>query len=139
MTPVSVAIDTSVAVAYLDAGHSAHQVCTEFLSGKTAVLAGHAAFESFAVLTRLPGDAQVSPVDAITALRTAFGEPLWLPIEAQNSLFARLGTSGMSGSAVYDALVGEAARVNELTLITRDRRALPTYRFLGVDFIVVEG
>ncbi len=126
-------------MAYLDAGHSAHRVCTEFLSGRSAVLAGHAAFESFAVLTRLPGDAQVSPPDAIAGLRAAFGEPCWLPIEAQKSLFARLGTSGLSGGAVYDALVGEAARVNELTLVTRDRRAMPTYRFLGVDFLVVEG
>ena len=33
---------------------------------------------------------------------------------------------------MYDALVGAAALEHELTLVTRDRRALPTYRDMGV-------
>ncbi len=136
---VRYAVDTSVAVAYLDAGHAAHESCVDFLGGKAAVLAGHAAFESFAVLTRLPGVAQVAPADAIAGLKAAFGAPCWLPVEARAALFDRLGTHGLRGSALYDALVGEAARVDGRALITRDRRALPTYRFLGVDVVLVEG
>jgi predicted nucleic acid-binding protein len=59
VTPSSVessgwAVDTSVAVAFLDAGHSAHEVCVTALDGRVAALSGHAAFESYSVLTRLP-------------------------------------------------------------------------------------
>lgn len=133
------AVDTSVAVPYLDAAHSAHDVCTTYLFGKDAVLAGHAAFESFAVLTRLPGLNRVAPGDASAGLRAAFGEPCWLSREAQRDLFERLGTHGLHGGAVYDALVGEAARIDERVLVTRDRRALSTYRFLGVEHVLLEG
>ncbi len=133
------AVDTSVAVAYLDAAHSAHGICTAYLRDRAAVLAGHAAFESFAVLTRLPGAARVGPTDAVTGLRAAFGEPCWLSGDARSSLFARIGTHGLRGGAVYDALVGEAARADGRVLITRDRRAVPTYRFLGVDHVLLEG
>ncbi|MGB6058040.1 MAG: hypothetical protein WBF71_07225 [Microthrixaceae bacterium] len=38
---------------------------------------------------------------------------------------------------VCDALVGEAARVNGRVLLTRDRRAVPTYEHLGVHHILV--
>lgn len=133
------AVDTSFAVAYLDAGHSAHRLCTAFLADKSAVLAGHAAYESFAVLTRLPGSAAVSPDDAAAALRGAFGDPCWLGERAQADLFNRLATSGLQGGAVYDALVGEAARLHGRVLLTRDRRAMPTYAFLGVEVAVVPG
>lgn len=126
------AVDTSVAVAYLDAAHSAHQVSVEAMRGRSAALAGHAAFEAYAVLTRLPGRAQVDPAAAIEALCMAFPEPCWLSGRQQRALFDRLGTSGLSGGMVYDALVGEAARVNGRTLLTRDRRAIGTYEFLGV-------
>ncbi|HET8930228.1 MAG TPA: type II toxin-antitoxin system VapC family toxin [Acidimicrobiales bacterium] len=131
------AVDTSVAVPYLDAAHSAHGTCADYLYGKGAVLAGHAAFEAFAVLTRLPGSAQVAPADAITGLREAFGTPCWLSTEAQANLFERIGVHGLQGGAVYDALVGEAARLDERVLVTRDRRALPTYRFLGVESVLL--
>lgn len=39
---------------------------------------------------------------------------------------------------VYDALVGEAARVNGRTLVTRDRRATATYDLLGVTYVVLD-
>lgn len=135
---INYAVDTSVAVAYLDESHSAHDGCTRFLSDKVAVLAGHAAFESFAVLTRLPGASRIAPADAAAALRAAFGEPCRLSAEAQANLFARVGSHGLRGGAVYDALVGEAARINGRTLATRDRRAVPIYEFLGVAHVVLD-
>lgn len=127
-----VAVDTSVAVAYLDEGHSAHRSCVGVLRGVTAALAGHAAFESLSVLTRLPGPTQVSAADAVTALRAAFPDTCWLGAEQQATLLETLGRTGVNGGMVYDALVGESARVNGRTLLTRDRRAVPTYEFLGV-------
>ena len=132
-----VAVDTSVAVAFLDASHTAHRVCVAALDGRAAVLAGHAAFESLSVLTRLPGPTQITPSDAATALQSAFPDPCWLSPEQQSQLLAALGSAGVQGGAVYDALVGEAARVNDRTLFTRDRRAIATYEFLGVPYRLI--
>lgn len=126
------AVDTSVAIAYLDASHSAHQHCVDALSGVTAALAGHAVFESFSVLTRLPGPTQVTSTDAVAALRSAFPDSCWLGPKEQTALLETLGNSGLHGGMVYDALVGEAARVNGRVLLSRDRRAAATYSFLGV-------
>jgi hypothetical protein len=58
------AVDTSVAVAFLDAGHSAHELCLAALRGRAAALSGHATFESYSVLTRLPEPNRVSATDA---------------------------------------------------------------------------
>lgn len=132
-----VAVDTSVAVAYLDASHTAHRSCVDALSGRTVALAGHAAFETLSVLTRLPGPTAVTPTDALTALRAAFPEPCWLDREQQDRLLTTLGSTGIGRGRVYDALVGEAARVNEQLLLTRDRRAISTYDFLGIRYELI--
>lgn len=131
------AVDTSVAVAFLDASHTAHRKCVDALSGKVSALSGHAAFETVAVLTRLPGPAQVQPADAVRAIRVAFSERCWLNSSQQQRLLATVGDMGIAGGMVYDALVGEAARVNRRVLLTRDRRAIPTYEFLGVHYVMV--
>ncbi|MDR0627499.1 MAG: type II toxin-antitoxin system VapC family toxin [Bifidobacteriaceae bacterium] len=132
------AVDTSVAVAFLDQGHSAHLTCVAALSGRVAALAGHAAFESYSVLTRLPEPGRVSPADARRALEAAFPEDCWLSATAQRELAKRLADAGIAGGAVFDALVGEAARAAGRTLLTRDRRALATYDRLGVSYQIVE-
>lgn len=133
-----VAVDTSVAVAFLDAAHTAHRVCVAALEDRSAALAGHAAFESLSVLTRLPGPAQVTASDAAAALQAAFPDPCWLSPVQQSQLLVTLGRTGVDGGAVYDALVGEAARVHDRTLLTRDRRAIATYEFLGVPYLLVD-
>lgn len=45
-----------------------------------------------------------------------------------------LGRCGVAGGAVYDGLVGLAALESDRLLITCDRRAVGTYRALGVQF-----
>ena len=57
---------------------------------------------------------------------------------AAAELLARLGTLGIAGGAVYDALVGAAAVEHGLTLMTRDRRAVDTYRRLDVRLVLVD-
>ena len=44
------------------------------------------------------------------------------------------GCAGLAGGAVYDGLVGAAAREHGLLLVSCDRRAEPTYRALGVSY-----
>lgn len=131
------ACDTSVAVAYLDGGHAAHQMSVEVVGARRPALAGHAAFETFSVLTRLPGSMQVAGSAAAEALASAFPEPCWLDPDEQRDLLVRLGPVGIRGGAVYDALVGEAARLRERILLTRDRRATRTYDLIGVSYEIV--
>lgn len=127
------AVDTSVAVAALDASHVAHAACREAVRTHRPRLAGHAAIETFSVLTRMPGGLAISPTDAVDAVGTIFGEPLWLTPEQTKDLYARLRTLGLSGGAVYDALVATATTANRCRLLTRDLRARPTYELLGVE------
>ncbi len=128
------AVDTSVAVPYLDESHAGHDACVEAVRDRRPALAGHAAFETFSVLTRLPGQLQVPGTVAAAALSAAFPPPCWLTDEEHADLLSRLGTAGITGGAVYDALVGEAARCRSRVLLTRDRRAARTYDDVGVRY-----
>ena len=48
-------------------------------------------------------------------------------------LAAELARLGVSGGAVYDALVGAAARQHQRPLLSGDARARPIYDALGVE------
>ena len=126
------AVDTSVAVAALDASHEAHEVCREALVRRRPALAGHALFETFSVLTRLPAPFRLTPRSAVAVLDEAFPERAWLSGDDHAELWAVLARSEVGGGAVYDALVGWAARAAGRVLITRDRRAERVYRALAV-------
>ncbi len=131
------AVDSSVAIAALDAAHLAHGHCRQAVQEHRPALAGHAAFEVFSVLTRMPGSLAVDPgvVDAL--MRRVYPEVVWLTPDASQALLARLAPIGILGGAVYDALVGEAARLAGRRLLTRDHRARRTYDLIGVDHVHV--
>lgn len=131
------AVDTSVALAALDAGHSAHGECMAAVRQRRPALSGHAAFEVYSVLTRMPGQLGVDPVDAAGLIDRVFPEALTLSPSATVALRTRLAVVGISGGAVYDALVAEAARTNGRRLLTRDRRAQRTYDLLGTSHTFV--
>jgi predicted nucleic acid-binding protein len=128
------ACDTSVAVAALDPAHQAHADCRRVLLDERPAIAGHAFYETYSVLTRLPVDLRLSAAQATEVLRAAFPRVCWLDAGASDALRERLGEVGVVGGSVYDALVGEAARANEHSLFTRDRRAERTYRALDVRY-----
>ncbi len=131
------AVDTSVAVAALDASHAAHGPCREAVSRRRPTLAGHAAFETYSVLTRMPGSLALDGPTADSVIAATFPLVTWLAEEAAIKLLRRVGAVGIVGGAVYDALVGEAARVGRFRLLTRDLRARRTYDLLGVDYELV--
>lgn len=133
------AADTSVAVPALDAGHAAHAVCLDAVRSLRPALPGHAAFETHSVLTRMPGGLAVDAPAAAALLERVFPHLAWLTPADATALLRRLGPLGVGGGAVYDALVAEAARTNHLTLLTRDRRAVPTYELLGAAYSFVGG
>lgn len=126
-------VDTSVAVALVVADHEHHIRTTAALDGHRLGLSGHAAFETFSVLTRLPPPARRTP-EAVGRL-LAFDFPItrFLSEAAAQAQLERLGGLRLSGGSVYDALVAAAAEEHGITLVTRDRRAMSTYRALDVD------
>jgi predicted nucleic acid-binding protein len=130
-------VDTSVAVALTLADHADRAATVASVGGRQLGLAGHAAFEAFSVLTRLPGPSRVTAAAASRALRTNFPESRYLGPDATATLLASLPALGLGGGAVYDALVGATAREHGLPLLTRDRRAVPTYRALDIQYELV--
>lgn len=128
------AVDSSLALAALDPNDVGHEVSRAAVVGKRCALSGHAAFETYSVLTRLPIPLRLGATEARHALKRLFPTPCWLPADAWEDLLDELASLTIVGGAVFDALVGAAARSNQMLLLTRDRRAERTYRALGVDY-----
>ncbi len=128
------ACDTSLAVAALDPAHEAHAACRRALVEHRPALAGHAAFETYSVLTRLPIPLRLGADQAVAVLAEAFPGECWLDAAGMRDLRARLAALDIVGGSVYDALVGQASVTNGRVLLTRDRRAERTYRALDVDY-----
>lgn len=125
-------LDTSVAVALLVSDHEAHADTVEATRGMQLGLAGHAWFETYSVITRMPPGARRSPAVVRALLDRNFPGAWFLDAPATAALGAELARLGIAGGAVYDALVGAAARHHGLQLLTHDARALRTYAALGV-------
>lgn len=132
----SLAVDTSVAVPLLVRTHDAHRAVLDWWAGREVALSGHAVAETYSVLTRLPGDLRLAPVDAARLLRERFAPPLLLGRGVGRRLADALAGRGIAGGAVYDALVGLAAAENGAELATRDARARPTYELVGASVVV---
>jgi predicted nucleic acid-binding protein len=129
-------IDTSVAVPLDVAHHEHHRAVFDAISTRALGLAGHAALETFSIVTRLPPPARRSPGAVASLTEHNFPATRFLSDHAAAELLARLGTLGIAGGAVYDALVGAAAVEHGLALMTRDRWAVDTYRRLDVGFAI---
>lgn len=133
-----VGVDTSVSVPLLVATHDAHAVVGTWALGKRLALCGHAAAETYSVLTRLPGDLGVLPDQAMELIDDNF-EP-WLRLPDSVDVPRALADVRITGGAVYDGLVALVAAAHGVPLATRDRRARGTYEALGVtvDLVVVQ-
>ena len=132
----ALALDTSVAIPLVVATHRAHSVVSRWWNGREVALSGHAAAETYSVLTRLPGDLRLAPADAARLLAERFVEPLLLGSEVAGRLPEVLSRLGIAGGAVYDALVALAALEHGASLATRDARAKATYDTVGARVIV---
>jgi predicted nucleic acid-binding protein len=125
-------VDTSVAVALVVADHAQHDAIVTALNGRHLGLSGHAAFETFSVLTRLPPPHRRTPTVVASLLAANFPATRFLSADGAAALLTRLRDGEIAGGAIYDALVGAAAREHAVVLATCDRRALDTYRALEV-------
>ncbi len=128
-----IALDTSVVIAGLVLDHAQHEQAHAALG--SAVIPAHVALESYSVLTRLPLPGRVPPAAAAQLLDRAFaGRVIALTGEEQEDLLPDLARVGITGGAVYDAIVAATALSHGLTLHSLDRRAAATYQAMGVDF-----
>ena len=130
-------LDTSTAVALIVEDHEAHVATLDAVRGRRLGLAGHAWFETYSVLTRLPTGVRRSPADALRLLAHNFPASGFLGEAEAADVGGELARLGISGGAVYDALVGAAARQHRLPLVTADARARPIYEALGVDIELI--
>lgn len=130
-------LDTSAAIALVVEDHEAHVATLEMVRGRRLGLAGHAWFEAYSVLTRLPAGLRRSPADALRLLAHDFPASGFLGDAEAADLGGELARLGISGGAVYDALVGAAARQHGLPLVSADARARAVYEALGVDLELI--
>lgn len=122
-----------MAVAALASWHESHSEARTRAGG--AQIPAHARLETYSVLTRLP------PPHRLDAAVTAKLLQSWFPSQSIIVPRTRLSreivdlcrSEGVAGGSVYDALVGLTAAEAGQTLVTRDGRALATYRKFGID------
>lgn len=132
-TSADLLLDTSAALALIRDADSAHEAVSEAVTDSVLGLAGHALFETFSVLTRLPGSARLRPDRVAEIIERAFPASVALPTPEALRSTTTFVQAGIAGGAVYDGLVGLAAKAAGVTLLSCDRRAEPTYAKLGVD------
>jgi predicted nucleic acid-binding protein len=130
--PPQLLVDTSVAVALLVEDHEHHGPTMRSIGGRRLGLAGHAAYETFSVLTRLPPPARRSATTIAQAIASNFPATRFLTPAAADRLLQQLPQLGIAGGSVYDALVGATAAEHGVPLASRDQRAIVTYRALDV-------
>lgn len=130
--------DTSVVVPSLLEWHDHHEIARPAVA-EVRRLPAHVLAEAFSVLTRLPHGLSLPAEMAATVLLEAFpDEPLDLDGPAHRDLLVRLGSAGIRGGAVYDAVVGASAARADAELVTLDGRAAGVYRAVGVRYRVPE-
>jgi predicted nucleic acid-binding protein len=134
-----IVLDTSVAVPAALPWHVDHGLARSALpAAKTRPIA-QVLVETYSVLTRLPPPERVSADIARTYVREMFEPPpLILPAEAYSDLLDLAAQQRITGGAVYDAIVAATALDADATLLTRDRRAVQTYRRVGADYRLLE-
>jgi predicted nucleic acid-binding protein len=128
-----IAPDSSIVIAALAPWHEAHRQARIALSEGKARLPAHVAFETTSALSRMPEGRRIAPTIVLEALERGFAQP-WLSIDAdgQRDALHRAIGAGIRGGALYDALIAATAAAHDAELLSADRRALGTYRAMGV-------
>ncbi|MBA2696601.1 MAG: PIN domain-containing protein [Actinobacteria bacterium] len=130
----NLALDTSAAIASVTSDNPVQAGLIERLRGAHLGLAGHARFETYSVLTRMPPPRRLSPEAAARLIQVNFPEVLPFDGRGTVAFLDALVERSITGGAVYDALVAAAALHHDRTLISTDQRAQATYRAMGVRF-----
>ncbi|MGI8597599.1 MAG: PIN domain-containing protein [Thermoleophilaceae bacterium] len=111
---------------HVDAAQAAHGLVD---------LVAHAELEAYSVLTRLPERFRAPAPAVARYLSERFpGERLSLDEVERPALVGRLAGQGITGGAVYDALIAATASAHGHELLTLDARAARVYARVGAQF-----
>ena len=134
-----IAVDTSVAVAAALPWHESHVAARAALPRARTTALAPVVVETCSVLTRLPPSQRVPAGVARDYLGQVFIlPPLALTPESYKRLIDRAVDEGITGGAVYDAIVAATALEAGATLLTLDRRAIPTYERIGTNHRLIQ-
>lgn len=128
--------DTSVLVPCFLEWHECHDPCRSKSSLINATIS-HTVFEAYAVMTRLPAGKNIRPKDAAELLKTLPQPIFQLDSQRSRELVNMFAAGSVYGGAAYDGLIAATAIHYDLTLLTRDQRAVKTYRSLGANYELV--
>lgn len=133
-----IAPDTSVVVAAISPWHELHRVAREAVAGRDAQLVAHVAVETVSTLSRMPETHRVPAPAVLEVLRRSFPHE-WLALDrkAMPAALATITDAGISGGAIYDALIATVADASGTRLVSADRRAAATYDRLGVAYTLL--
>lgn len=133
-----IAVDTSVVVAAFASWHEGHASAAAVLSRSPRIPA-HVLIETFSVLTRLPPPHR-APADVVQSfLAGRFAEaPLVLPPRGHLGLIEMACREGLTGGAIYDALIAATVLHAGGRLVTRDQRARVIYERVRVPYDLLE-
>jgi predicted nucleic acid-binding protein len=134
-----IAPDSSVVIAALVPWHEAHDRARAALLEGENGLPAHVAIETISALSRMPRGRRIAPAVVLEALQNAFPRT-WLALDAdgQRDALRRAVAAGVRGGALYDALIAATAAAHDAEVLSADRRALETYRAMGVDVRLVD-
>jgi predicted nucleic acid-binding protein len=116
--------DTSVLVATFHGDHEHHRPSLELFvkfARREAAASAHSLAEVYATLTALPGKHRVAPEQALLFLETMRKRLTLVPLSEDDYYNATEAASarGISGGAIYDALLGHCAlKVGAETIYT---------------------
>lgn len=107
-------LDTSVLVATFYGDHQHHAPSTALFSRQNrsiACTAAHCLAELYAVVTAMPGRNRASPGEALLFLRDVRDRLKLVTLDDAQYVFAleAAAAAGISGGALYDALIGHCA------------------------------
>lgn len=126
--------DTSLIIAAMSEWHLSNGAARSRLA-EIAWLPAHVLAESVSVLSRLPNGHAVPVSDAVSLVRRlADGRVRQLPAARYLLALTAVGSAGLPGGAVYDAIIGATAREHDATLLTFDHKAQRTYVAVGASF-----
>ena len=107
---------------------------------RTGRLVAHTIAETFAVLSAAAGPYPTVPEDVVAYLDPYLDEdPIGLAPAAYQEAVREMSAAGVAGAAVYDGLIGLAARTHDAELVSLDRRAAGTYARLRVRYRLLAG
>lgn len=129
---MKVTADTSVLIAAFASWHEHHHAAVAAMARVDVVIA-HCMVETYSVLTRLPAphriEAQV--VEAYLRIELERLPMVALPAREHGGIVRACAGEGITGGAVYDAVIAATAARARAMLLTFDRRARPTYAAIG--------